>query len=148
MKLIRTKRFQIDDAGWNEPPTAVKVGWALESLLAPLATYRNRAWLHRLTGQVGKPADVTKKGVKQLNLQLQATSRMTLQNRTALDMLLLKEHGVCGYLREKIDLCCIHIPNVTQGVEHDWSLLGQIEKDTQEIQQDMQGNWLDNIFHG
>ena len=91
---------------------------------------------------------MTRKGFKQLNLQLQATSRMTLQNRMALDMLLLKEHGVCGYLKDRVDHCCIHIPSVTQDVEHDLNLLEQIEGDTQEIQQDMQENWLDKIFNG
>jgi len=91
---------------------------------------------------------MTRKGFKQLNLQLQATSRMTLQNRMALDMLLLKEHGVCGYLKDRVDHCCIHIPSVTQDVEHDLNLLEQIEGDTQEIQQDMQENWLNKIFNG
>ena len=51
----------------------------------------------------------------------------------ALDMLLLKEHGVCGYLKDKLDHCCIHIPNVTQDVEHDLDLLGKIEKETEAI---------------
>ena len=43
-------------------------------------------------------------------------------------MLLLKEHGVCGYLKDELDHCCIHIPNVTQDVEHDLDLLGKIKK--------------------
>jgi len=73
---------------------------------------------------------------------------MTLQNRMALDMLLLKEYGVCEYLRDRIDHYSLHIPNVTQDVEHDLNLLKQIEKDTQKIQQDMQENWLDKIFNG
>jgi len=147
LKLLRTKTSEVEeDENWNEPSTGVKIGWALESLLTPLSTYRNKAWLYKLTGQVEKLANVTRKGFRQLNLQLQATSRMTLQNRMALDMLLLKEHGVCGYLRDKIDHCCVHIPIVTQDVEHDLDLLGQI--DTQEIQHDMQENWLDKIFNG
>ena len=82
----------------------------------------------------------------ELNLQLQATSRMTLQNRMALDMLLLKEHGVCGYLKNRVDDCCIHIPNVTQGVEHDQDLLGKIEEE--KVQEDMPEAWIDKIFSG
>lgn len=76
----------------------MKIGWALESLLIPLATYRNREWIYQITGQVERLANVTR------------TLRMTLQNRMALDMLLLKEHGVCGYLKDRIDHCRIHIP--------------------------------------
>ena len=64
----------------------------------------------------------------------------------ALDMLLLKEHGVCGYLKDKLDHCCIHIPNVTQDVEHDLDLLGKIEKETEAIQKDMLKDWLGKIF--
>ena len=76
-------------------------------------------------------------------MQLQATSRMTLQNRMALDMLLLKEHGVCGYLKYKLDHCCNHIPNVTQDVEHDLDLLGKIEKETEnQFEKDMSEDWL------
>ncbi|XP_056217422.1 uncharacterized protein LOC130159631 [Falco biarmicus] len=147
LELKRIKRSGISDDIWNEPSTGVKIGWALESLLNPIASYRNRAWLYHLTGQVEKLANVTKKGFKELNIQLQATSRMTLQNRMALDMLLLKEHGVCGCLKDKLDHCCIHIPNVTQDVEHDLDLLGKIEKETETIQKDMSEDWLGKIFN-
>ena len=114
----------------------------------PIASYRNREWLYQLTGQVEKLANVTRKGFKELNVQLQATSRMTLQNRMALDMLLLKEHGVCGYLKDTVDHCCIHIPNVTQDVEHDLDLLGKIEKETEKIREDMSEDWLGKLFKG
>ena len=72
---------------------------------------------------------------------------MTLQNRMALDMLLLKEHGVCGYLKDKLDHCCIHIPNVTQDVEHDLDLLRKIEEETETIQKDMSEDWFGKIFN-
>ena len=98
----------------------------------PIVSYGNREQLYQLTGQVEELANVTRKRFKELNFQLQATSRMTLQNRMALDMLLLKEHGVCGYLKDRVDHCCIHIPNVTQGVEHDIELLRKIEEDTEQ----------------
>ena len=114
----------------------------------PIASYRNREWLYQLTGQVEKLANVTRKGFKELNIQLQATSRMTLQNRMALDMLLLKQHGVCAYLKDSLDHCRIHIPNVTQDVEHDLDLLGKIEKETETIREDMSEDWLGKIFSG
>lgn len=46
-------------------------------------------------------------------------------------------HGVCGYSKDKTDPCCIHIPNVTQGVEHDLDLLENVEENIHELQQNM-----------
>ena len=62
-RIETKKRSGINDDIWNEPSTGVKIGWALESLLNPIASYRNRAWLYHLTGQVEKLAKVTKKRV-------------------------------------------------------------------------------------
>ncbi|XP_061120494.1 uncharacterized protein LOC133142893 [Syngnathus typhle] len=44
--------------------------------------------------------------------QLAATSLMSFQNIIALDMLLAKEHGVCGMFG---DACCTFLPNNTRG---------------------------------
>ena len=92
---IRTKR-DIDDNDsndedtWQEPSAGVKVGWALESLFAQVTAYRNREMIDNLIGQTKRLARITKKGFRDLNLQLQATTKMTLQNRMALVMLYLK----------------------------------------------------------
>ncbi|XP_063257959.1 uncharacterized protein LOC134552841 [Prinia subflava] len=131
---------------WHEPDGGVKFGWALESLFAPIATYRNREMLYKLLGQTERLAAATKKGFKDINLQLQATSRMTLQNRMALDMLLLKEHGVYQYLKTRIDHCCIHIPNMTIEVEKDISQLEIVESKTKDIEKEAQHNWIGEIF--
>lgn len=71
-----------------------------------------------------------------------------LQNRLALDTLLLKEHGVCGFLKYHIDHCCIHIPNVTIDVEHDIEQLARVEQDAEQEEKDMTTSWLDKIFSG
>lgn len=71
---------------------------------------------------------------------------MVLQNRLALDTLLLKEHGVCGFLKDRIDHCCIHIPNVTIDVEHDIEQLARVEQDAEQEEKDMTTGWLDKIF--
>lgn len=55
----------------------------------------------------------------------------------ALDTLLFKEHGICGCLKDRIDHCCIHIPNVTQDVEHELDLLENIKENIHEFQQNM-----------
>ncbi|RMC12173.1 hypothetical protein DUI87_11309 [Hirundo rustica rustica] len=146
-ELVSRKKREIEDDAsiqedWHEPDDGVKVGWMLESLFAPISSYRNRERLYRLLGQTERLAATTKKGFRDLNLQLQATTRMTLQNRMALDLLLLKEHGVCGYLRNRVDHCCVHIPNVTEEVEKDIDQLEQIESKTKEIQKDAEHNWV------
>lgn len=91
LKLEGVKRSEIDEE-YNEPSSGVKVGW-----LTPLAIYKKREWIYQLTGQVERLANATRKEFKDLNLQLQKTSKMALQNRMPLDMLFLKEQRVCGY---------------------------------------------------
>lgn len=141
-RVIRSKRDITEEDEWHGPDSGVKFGWILESLFPPVATYRNKEMLYKLLGQTERLAVATKKGFKDLNLQLQATSRMTLQNRMALDMLLLKEHGVCGYLSNRIDHCCIHIPNVTVEVEKDIAQLESVEMNTKEIEKEAEHNWI------
>lgn len=137
-----------DEDTWHEPSDGVKFSWALESLFAQVATYRNREMIYKLTGQVSRLARATKEGFRDLNIQLQSTTKMVLQNRLALDTLLLKEHGVCGFLKDRIDHCCIHIPNVTIDVEHDIEQLARVEQDAEQEEKDMTTSWLDKIFSG
>ncbi|KAL9871155.1 uncharacterized protein GJ701_016870 [Geothlypis trichas] len=149
-KLTQKERLKKRESSleeqWHEPGSGVKFGWILESLFPQVATYRNREMLDNLLGQTERLAAATKKGFKDLNLQLQAASRMTLQNRMALDLLLLKEHGVCGYLSRNIDHCCVHIPNVTLEVEKDISQLAEVETKTEEIKREAQHNWIGAVF--
>lgn len=65
---IRTKRSIDDDIDniddtWQEPETGVKVRWALESLFAQIAAYRNREMIYNLIGQTERLAKVTKKAL-------------------------------------------------------------------------------------
>uniref|UniRef100_A0A8B9T3C6 ribonuclease H n=1 Tax=Anas platyrhynchos TaxID=8839 RepID=A0A8B9T3C6_ANAPL len=145
----RTKReVSEENDEWQEPSTGIRFGWMAESLFAPIASYHNRELIYNLMGQVHRLASITRKGFKDLNIQLQATTGMTLQNRLALDMLLLKEHGVCGYLKEKADHCCIHIPNVTADIERDISQIAQVESKIKEEQRDAEQNWLGATLEG
>ncbi|XP_063035582.1 uncharacterized protein LOC134431513 [Melospiza melodia melodia] len=142
---VMKKREDIDR--WHAPSTGVKLGWALESLFAPIASYRNREMLYNLLGQTERLAAATKKGFKDFNLQLQATSKMTVQNRMTLDLLLLKEHGVCGYLSGRIDHCCIHIPNVTKEVEKDISELRCVQQEAGIQRDESEHNWIEGLFN-
>ena len=58
--------------------------------------------IENLTWQVETLSRATRKGFQIINKQVQANTKMTLQNRLTLDLLLVKEQGVCGYL--KLDL--------------------------------------------
>lgn len=66
----------------------------------------------------------------------------------ALDTLLLKEHGVCGYLKDRIDHCCVHIPNITADIEYDIAQLGKIEKEAEKEKEEISQNWVGALFDG
>ena len=85
--------------------------------------------------------------IRDLNLQLQATTKMTLQNRMALDILLIKEHGVCGYLKDRVDHCCVHIPNVTADIEHYISQLTKVEQEAEKEREYIEQSWVGALFN-
>lgn len=67
----------------------------------------------QLAEQLNILANSTATSFHLLDQQLQATSQMTLQNRLALDAILLQQGGLCQYVNLSQDLCCISIPNVS-----------------------------------
>jgi len=71
----------------------MQAGWGYWTLIT-----NNQLYIENLTWQVESLANWAKPAIIAVDLQLQATSKMTLQNRLALDMILLKENGVCGWL--------------------------------------------------
>nr|XP_021152045.1 uncharacterized protein LOC110363534 [Columba livia] len=144
---VRHKREINEDDVWHEPSSSVKFSWALESFFAPIAAYRNREMIDKLIGQMDRLARITKKGFWDLNIQLQTTTKMTLQNRMALNIMLLKENGVCGYLKDRIDHCCINIPEVTSEVEKDISELTQTQVELQKERQDAEQSWIEALLN-
>ncbi|XP_037126175.1 syncytin-A-like [Syngnathus acus] len=77
--------------------------------------------------------------------QLAATSLMSFQNRIALDMLLAKEHGVCGMFG---DACCTFIPNntapggrLTRALEG-LRILNKKMKDHSGVRTDIWSDWM------
>jgi len=75
----------------------------------------NQLYIENLTWQVESLANWTRIETHAVDLKLQATSKATLQNRLALNMVLLKESGVCGWLNASYPdkTCCVSIPNIS-----------------------------------
>lgn len=58
---------------------------------------------------------------------------MDLQSTTALEILLLIAHGLCAYLKDRIDRSCAHgIPSVTGDAERDLNFLEKVGKGRRE----------------
>lgn len=80
----------------------------------------------------------TERASGDLNLQVQQVSKVTLQNQLTLDMLLLKEHGVCGMLNLIDRKCCITIHNTTTTIAESCQKMKEITTQTGELFQVMQ----------
>lgn len=102
------------DETWKYPIMKTIMRWTSESILTPqLSTFRNRLAIHNLTLQMETSVNAIQLGFAEINEQLQATAKMTTQNRLALDLLLLHEHEVCVCLNLNNNSCCVHITNAT-----------------------------------
>lgn len=107
---VQTKRYSRDP--WQYPKTRTVVEWDLELIFMPQVTaFQNWKMFYALTRQTEALASATCVGLEELNVQLQATLNMALQNRLTLDLLLLHKNGVCRYLNIANNTCCIHIEN-------------------------------------
>lgn len=80
----------------------------------------------------------TGRSLEEPNLQVQQASKMALQDRLALDMLLLKEHGVCGMLNLTDEECCVTVHNATTTIEEARQKMKEIAEQTGELFQAMQ----------
>ena len=93
----------------------------------------DRILIENLTWQVETLSRATRKGFRIINKQVQANTKMTLQNRLALDLLLVKEQGVCGYLKLDKEHCCIHIPNITDNLQEQLDKMRKLAEDSRAI---------------
>lgn len=140
---LRVKR----DSEWKRPSSGVQIGWTLESIFLPgVSALENKIAIYNLTYQTESLANATQKGLQDLNTQLQATSKMVLQHRLALDFMLVKAHGLCGYLDLSSDTCCIHIPNVTWDLNKQINKIRQVAQQSRGIREDLEGNWINTIL--
>ncbi|KAF7640899.1 hypothetical protein LDENG_00006760, partial [Lucifuga dentata] len=95
----------------NEFKARNRILAGLESLFFWWSTLnKNVDWINYLYYNQQRFINYTRDGFKGVSEQLDATSRMTWQNRMALDMLLAEKGGVCAMFG---DFCCTYIPNNT-----------------------------------
>uniref|UniRef100_A0A663FEM6 Uncharacterized protein n=1 Tax=Aquila chrysaetos chrysaetos TaxID=223781 RepID=A0A663FEM6_AQUCH len=85
-----------------------------------------RLWLHVLSNW-------TNYAFRERNIQIQQVSKMALQNRLALDMLLLKEQGVRGMLNLTNGECCITTHNTTTTIEEAWKKMKELSEQTRKL---------------
>ena len=71
---------------------------------------------------------------------------MTSQNRLALHLLLVKEQGVCGYLKLDEEHCCIHIPNITDNLQEQLDKMRKLAEDSRAIRDAAENSWLNKIL--
>jgi hypothetical protein len=95
----------------NEHKARNQIAAGFESVLFWWSTInKNVDWINYIYYNQQRFVNFTEEAVKGLSEQLDATSRMTYQNRLALDMLLAERGGVCGMIGTT---CCTFIPNNT-----------------------------------
>lgn len=131
------------------PSEAAEFGWGLQSFVLPgLMALESHILLEKLTWQVQVLSKATEKGLQLINRQVQANPKMTLQSRLALDVLWLKEHGLCGFLKSDKELCCIHIPNVTGDLQEQLEKGREGAKESRAIRDTAEQNWFNKTLQG
>ncbi|KAL2076907.1 hypothetical protein ACEWY4_027497 [Coilia grayii] len=86
----------------------VKAGF--ESILPQIAINKNVEWINYIYYNQQRFINHSHDALQALGTQLDATSRMAVQNRMVLDWMLAKEGGVCAKFGS---YCCTYIPNNT-----------------------------------
>lgn len=112
----------------------MRLGRWLEALFRMgTASVKNRQAIQDLSVQVSVFANSTPDSSELLKEQLQHTSKRTAQHRALLDLMLLKEQGVCGMLNLAADDCCISIPTVSAPLRTQTDKMRKVAKDSEAI---------------
>ncbi|XP_059584578.1 uncharacterized protein LOC132250844 [Alligator mississippiensis] len=135
---------------WSRMTYSQQVGkrfeWVTEGLFVwYVGIMRAREAIVKLAEEVEIGFNATNEALFLLNKQLQETSRMTMQNRLALDAMLLHNGGVCKYLNLSDEYCCISIPNVTILLTAQLDLIKKAAKGANAIVKVSSG-WLTDLF--
>ncbi|XP_025065358.1 endogenous retrovirus group V member 2 Env polyprotein-like isoform X1 [Alligator sinensis] len=136
-------------ATWSQLPWQKRlwkaIQWGTESLIPGYSTTKIHLALVQLIEQVEELTNVTRTAIQLLNLQLQATSQMTVQNRLAIDAILLQQGGLCQYLNLSRDHCCLAIPNVSFPLSLQVDKMKEIAAKVNHLSGIGQG-WLSDLF--
>lgn len=89
-----------------------QVAAGFESLIPIITVNKNVDWINYIYYNQQRFVNDTRDALKGIAEQLGATSQMTFQNRMALDMILAEKGGTCKYI-DKVDGCCVYIPDNT-----------------------------------
>ncbi|KAK4828043.1 hypothetical protein QYF61_023081, partial [Mycteria americana] len=110
-----------------------------KNIFTPYVTLKRHQFvLENITWQVHLLSNWTRYTLGELNLQVQQVLKMTLQNHLALDIILLKEQGVCGMLNLSDGECCITIHNTSTTIEEARTKMKEIADQTAELFQSLQ----------
>lgn len=71
---------------------------------------------------------------------MQMTTKMSLGKRFALDLLLLYENRVCGYLN--LNNTCVHVSNVTAELDNQIERLKAVAVSSRELRTGLENGWL------
>ncbi|XP_050192466.1 uncharacterized protein LOC126651033 [Myiozetetes cayanensis] len=145
-KVQREIRNPVDAKGWiggiqvpDYYTWGQNVALDLELFFVPSGVnQRHQYVLENLTRQIHVLSNWTERAYGKLNLQAQQVPKMALQNRLALDMVLLKEHGVCGMLNLTDGECCVTVHNAATTMEEARQKMKEVAEQTGELFQAMQ----------
>ena len=127
-----------------------------KNIFTPHVTLKRHQFvLENVTCQLHLLSNWTRYAFGELNSQVQQASEVTLQNREALDMMLLKEHGGYGTLTVTGGECCVTMHKATTSTE-EAGAMEEIPGQKGELFQSMQpsdwfdggtpGSWLQSIL--
>jgi len=121
-------------------------GW--ESLLLWVPVNKNTEWINYIYYNQQRFINYTDEALQALGEQLKATSKMTWQNRQALNWLLADTGGVCVMFETD---CCTFIPNNTAPDGSFTTAIKKIKSLRDEVTKNAGrdrnfGYWLDSIF--
>lgn len=126
-----------------------RAGWILETIFSPQnMSLQNCMWLYNLSGQIELLANTTRTGLQDLNTQVPTASKTALQNRLSLDLLLLHDNRVCGYLDLNNKDSCVPIPNITTHPDEQLDKIKQEAKASGDLRASLERGWLNKILPG
>ncbi|KAM5152884.1 uncharacterized protein ACMZJ9_011020 [Mantella aurantiaca] len=127
-----------------------QVAAGFESLLPQVTINKNVNWINYIYYNQQRFVNYTRDAIAGLAAELGPNSKMTFQNRMALDMILAEKGGVCKMIGVS-DTCCTFIPNntgptgkVTQALE-ELTVLSEELKRNSGIDSPW-GSWVEDMF--